>query len=216
MIVVIQCAAQKQPEAGFLRTRAGKKVLFVANPAAAPLARGLIFAHPDDLSDTGLSWREMLLLYNRTPSDNPLRLLPAAHLYTNRTYGQLVKRFGCEKVYILSAGWGLIKASFLTPNYDITFSMTAEPYKRRRKGDPYRDMCMLQEDTSEPIVFFGGKDYLPLFCLLTKNVKGQRTVFYNSSHAPAANGCSLVRFVTTTRTNWHYECVKDFLDRPQM
>ena len=76
----------------------------------------------------------------------------------------------------------------------IVASVSAEPYKRRRKGDLYRDLRMLPNDTDEPIVFFGGK----------------RTVFYNSGYAPAAQGCALVRFVTTTRTNWHYECARNF------
>lgn len=92
----------------------------------------------------------------------------------------------------------------------IVASVSAEPYKRRRKGDLYRDLRMLPNDTDEPIVFFGGKDYLPLFCDLTKDVKAKRTVFYNSGYAPAAQGCALVRFVTTTRTNWHYECARNF------
>src|SRR5262245_52013351 len=121
MNVIVQCAAQKRPDAGFLRTKDGKKVLFVAKPAAAPFSSELIYARPDDLSDTGGSWREMLLRYNRDHDGNALRLLPAAQLYANPTYGQLVRQFGVEKTYILSAGWGLIKASFLTPNYDITF-----------------------------------------------------------------------------------------------
>ena len=77
------------------------------------------------------------------------------------------------------------------------------------------DLRMLSNDTDEPIVFFGGKDYLPLFCDLTKNVKAKRTVFYNSGYAPAAQGCALVRFVTTTRTNWHYECANFNGDLPK-
>src|SRR6185312_14489468 len=107
-------------------------------------------------------------------------------LYANPTYGALEKRFGNKRTYILSAGWGLIGASFLTPHYDITFSMTAEPYKRRRKRDVYGDLRMLPNDTDEPIVFFGGKDYLPLFCELTKGVRGKKTVFYNSGEPPVA------------------------------
>jgi hypothetical protein len=63
-----------------------------------------------------------------------------------------------EKVYILSGGWGLITASFLTPDYDITFSQSAEHYKRRRQTDRYHDFRMLPEDTREPLAFFGGKD----------------------------------------------------------
>ena len=98
----------------------------------------------------------------------------------------------------------------LRPGIVASVSVGAEPYKRRREGDLYRDLRMLPNDTDEPIVFFGGKDYLPLFCDLTKDVKAKRTVFYNSGYAPAAQGCALVRFVTTTRTNWHYECARNF------
>jgi hypothetical protein len=83
--------------------------------------------------------------------------------------------------------------------------------KRRRKADRYLDFCTLPMSTDEPIVFFGGKDYVPLFCALTKSCKGGRTVFYNSTQPPAAIGCKLVKFATTTKTNWYYGCVKSFL-----
>jgi hypothetical protein len=59
---------------------------------------------------------------------NPLGLYPAYRLYENRVYGRLVEAFGVENIYILSAGWGLIRADFLTPYYDITFSHSAEGY----------------------------------------------------------------------------------------
>ena len=36
MFLVIQCAARKNPEAGCLRKRDGKEVVFVADPDAAP------------------------------------------------------------------------------------------------------------------------------------------------------------------------------------
>ena len=210
MIVVIQCAATKRAGAGFLWTQDGRKVLFVADPASAPPSSELVYARPDDQSDTNMTWREALLQYNRNPGANPLGLYSAAALYANPTYGLLAKRFGTDRTYILSAGWGLIGASLLIPYYDITFSMAAERYKRRRKGDFYRDLRLSPMVAPEPIVFFGGKNYVPLFCELTKGAKGGRTVFYNSSRAPEAPGCLLERFVTTTRTNWHYECATQF------
>jgi hypothetical protein len=117
-----------------------------------------------------------------------------------------------RKVYILSAGWGLIAADFLTPYYDITFSQSAEGYKRRRKPDRYDDFRMLPNDVAEEIVFFGGKDYLPLFCSLTSAIRSKKTVFYNSARRPEVTGCALKRFETTTQTNWHYECANAFLD----
>ncbi len=129
-----------------------------------------------------------------------------------KVYGRLVVRLGLENVYVLSAGWGLIRADFLTPYYYITFSSRADTYKRRRKTDRYDDFRMLPDDAKNDIVFFGGKDYLPLFCSLTDTVRGGKVVFFNSASVPRLNGCTLRRFETTTRTNWHYECANVFLD----
>ncbi len=102
---------------------------------------------------------------------------------------------------------------FLTPNYDITFSTQAEPYKRRRRTDLYRDFSRLSNDQYEPVVFFGGQDYAPLFADLTRMHVGPKTVFFNSQRPPTTPGCFVERFITTTRTNWHYECVEAWLSR---
>jgi hypothetical protein len=212
MIVAIQCAASKRPDAGHLLTAYGKPVEFVAKPQMAPADSSRVYARPDDLSENGMSWRQVLLKYNREATGNPLRLYPAYRLYENKAYGRLVDRFGMHNVYILSAGWGLIRADFLTPTYDITFSQSAEAYKRRRKADRYEDFCMLSGHTHEGTVFFGGKDYVPLFCSLTDTIRGKKIVFYNSTHTPQVSGFSFRRFETTTRTNWHYECANAFLD----
>jgi hypothetical protein len=133
MIIVIQCAASKRSGAGHLLSATGKPIVFVADPDAAPIDASYFYARPDDPSETGLSWREALLKYNEGAGTNALGLYPAWQLYENRTYGRLVDRFGLNKVYILSAGWGLIRADFLTPYYDITFSASADDHKRRRR-----------------------------------------------------------------------------------
>lgn len=211
MIVVIQCAARKREHAGFLWTRHGKRVVFVADPTFAPARADCIYARPDDPSDQGGSWRDVLVRYNGTSGDNPLGLLQASELYGNNVYRALCTNFGSEKVYILSAGWGLISATFLTPYYDITFSPTSERWKRRKNQNKYDDFSFLSEDIQETIVFLGGRNYLPLFTHLTSNSRSSRIVFYNSAIRPDAPGCSLVRFPTTTRTNWHYECARALL-----
>jgi len=212
MIIVIQCAASKRSGARHLVSVTAKPVLFVAEPQAAPADPAHVYARPDDPSGAGMSWRQTLLKYNEEAGDNPLGLYPAWKLYENKTYGRLVDRFDLQKLYILSAGWGLIRADFLTPYYDITFSPSAERYKRRRKADRYQDFRMLPDQTDEHILFFGGKDYLPLFCSLTGAIRSKKTIFYNSARLPQADGCTLERFETTTRTNWHYECANAFLD----
>ena len=212
MILVIQCAARKNPDAGWLRWRDGRKMVFVADPDAAPGGVSHAYARPDDVSDTGASWRTMLCEYNSVPRDNPHGLLPAWRLYENPIYGLLAEHCGQERFYILSAGWGLIQSDFLTPAYDITFSPGAERHKRRRKKDQYDDFNLLPKETGEDIVFFGGKDYVGLFCALTDGARGTRYLWYNSKSAPKAPGCVLRRFHTRTRINWHYECARAFIE----
>ena len=210
MIVVIQCAAGKQPHAGHLRTLDGRKVMFVAHPESAPADGNRIYARPDDISDRGDSWRTVLERYNTAPGENPLGLLPARYLYRNSTYELLGQRFGPERLYILSAGWGLVRADYLTPNYDVTFSKAGNvpQFKRRRNQDTYRDF-ELPSGVSDPIVFFGGRDYIPLFTKLTASATVPRTVFFAGRRAEAP-GCKLRR-IGDPFTNWHYQCAKEFL-----
>ena len=212
MIVVIQCAASKKPDAGYLQRRDGRKVLFVADPQNAPVDTPYAYARPDDIADTGRSWRDELLRCNDAPGNNPLGLLPAWQLYENETYALLAERYGKDRLYILSAGWGLIAADFLTPKYDITFSAQADGFKRRSKKDRHNDLRMLPVDTEEPVVFFVSKKYVRLACELTNGLKSPRYLFYNSKTGPDAPDCILKKYDTRTRTNWQYECAKAFMD----
>lgn len=212
MIIVIQCASRKKADAGQLLHQNGKSVLFVAYPNLAPEIPNIHYAHPDDRSPNGTSWREQLLALNENPDNNSLNLSPAWSLYLPPAYKSLVGKFGKDKVYILSAGWGLISADFLTPAYDITFSASADRYKRRRQKDNYKDLTMLKSDTDEPVIFLGGKDYIPLFCELTSHLPNQRIVIYNSDKVPLAPNCDTLRYNTSARTNWHYQCANAIID----
>ena len=212
-IVVIQCAGSKQPNAGHLQNNDGRKVMFVGQPDLAQGNDNYVYARPDDLADTGDTWRQKLLRYNREQAtENPLGLLPAWQLYKHKAYSQLHEKCGQDNLYILSAGWGLIRADFLTPAYDITFSGSAEKYQRRCKRGHYDDFRMLPDDTAKPVVFFGGKAYVSLFCKLTSQVRGQRHVIYNSDSPPSAPCCRLHRFETRARTVWYYGAARAFAE----
>ncbi|MBC6443380.1 MAG: hypothetical protein GDA53_09770 [Rhodobacteraceae bacterium] len=208
--VVIQCARSKNAAAPSLKAKDGHPVRFVARPECAP-DDGAFYARPDDVSPDNMTWRDKLLRYNQTGA-NPLGLLPAAGLYRPPIYGALAAALPASRLFILSAGWGLIRADFLTPAYDITFSAQAAPLSRRQKSARWQDMCALDPQDSRPLVFFGGKDYLPLFRTLTGRYQGKRTVFFNSAAPPEAPGCALRKFETSRKTNWHYECAQAFLD----
>lgn len=214
--IVIACAGSKVDTGRMKRDE--HEIEFVAHPHKAPSEPGRLYAHPDDKvndnADDDQSWRQKLCDYNKKyrnkHSDNPLNLNLAYLLYKPKIYKQLVEHYGCDNVFILSAGWGLLNASFLTPHYDITFSKQAESYKRRALKDKYEDLfCLPPSD--DKVVFFGGKDYLPLFLKLTKNYKA-RCVFYNSADKPCVpQNCTLRRYETRTRTNWHYCAAQDFM-----
>ena len=210
VIVVIQCAARKRPDAGYMTTSEGTRVLFVAKPALAPPSSDVVYARPDDVSGDGRTWRDLLVQYNEQRADNPLGLARAVDLYQNRTYRLLAERYGIKKP-TSSRRAGVDRADFLTPVYDITYSQSGDSYKRRRKSDRYDDLRMIPEGTEEPVFFFGGSGYLRLFVELTESVKGPRTVFFNSANPPDVTPCRLERFHTNTRTNWHYECAQAFV-----
>ena len=189
----------------------GRSVMFVADPDEAPRGDGFEYARPDDPSEYGgKSWRTVLREYNEHPAENRDGLLPAWQLYRNPTYGLLAEHLGLDRLYILSAGWGLIAANFLTPKYDITFS-------KARNVDPFQnaggsriatgDLNMLPAAVDHPVVFLGGKDYIRLFCGLTANAGGERTVFYAGRKAlrrPVARS----EVTVSPFTNWHYQCAK--------
>jgi len=75
----------------------------VARPELAPTSDRYLYARPDDSSEKGKPWRQVLEEYNAEPGHNPLGLYRAYRLYENSIYGQLVDRFGVPNVYILSA-----------------------------------------------------------------------------------------------------------------
>lgn len=235
MKVVMACAKSKVCNAGYMKTEKtedGRCVKFVGAPdlAKAVLSKpGFCYARPDDEAKDGKAWREELVAYNKSCKDeNPFRLHRAYKLYKHKIYVQLVEVFGIDNVYILSAGWGLIRASFLTPNYDITFSASADAYNLRGKFDQYCDFNHLQEEShlmnisNDKVVFFGTDrkqngsvdGYLPLFCELTQSYPGHRIAYYyHSKDKPKYNkNVEFVPYVTRTRTNWHYECATKVME----
>ena len=210
--VVIACAGTKAASRGHMTLSDGQCVRFVANPREAPTGTSLAYRHPDEAAPSGLSWRQMLVEYNRHPAENPLSLLPAWRLYEPfacpRIYLDLVEAYGLENVFILSAGWGLVTAGFLLPDYDITFASGAEAYKRRRARDHYEDFAMRPVDAARPIVFLGGRSYIRSFCELTEGVAPRRIVFHHSRRPPRAENCELRSYKGASPRTWHYHCAR--------
>ncbi|MDD9821079.1 MAG: hypothetical protein OXR07_09425 [Nitrospira sp.] len=213
--IVIACAGSKATDAGYWTTDEGKKVRFVARPGKAQTEGDVICARPDDTDEhSGKTWRALLRDYNcqwRGKGDNDRGLLPAYRLYSRSIYGDLVDKYGVERVFILSAGWGLIRSDFLTPQYNITFAGGAG-CSRRKQSEWYDDCNEMPDSPGEKIYLFAGLAYHKLFCRLIQGKGGERIVFYRSQEIPSCPGCRMKYYATKAQTNWHYVCARDFMN----
>ena len=211
MKIVIQCAGRKKENAGRLSKLYGEKVLFVAHPESYTLQDKC--CRPDDIrEDTDCTWRDYLESYNQKGS-NPNKIYSAGDLYKPQIYKALVQKFGAENVFILSAGWGLVRSDYLLPYYDITFSNQGEPYSQRRPRDRFKDFNQLSDSGIHPdetIYFFGGQSYLPLYRSLTQNIPARKVIYHSQGSAYHLQGYECIHY--GSYTNWHYICAQDFID----
>ena len=66
ILVVIQCAARKNDNAGHFMSDDGRKILFVADPDHAPASDSTVYRRPDDFTSPGRTYRDELVAYNQT------------------------------------------------------------------------------------------------------------------------------------------------------
>ncbi|MGH8058075.1 MAG: DUF6884 domain-containing protein, partial [Candidatus Entotheonellia bacterium] len=193
-----------------------------------PVPSGVCYVRPDDpCGEKTMTWRDLLRHYNEE-RENPWNLFRAADLYTptervfRKLYRELADTFGWESVFILSAGWGLIRADFWTPNYNITFSKQSKkkkPWAWRNAKDcvplwqDFNHLQNVQIAQDEPIHFFAGKDYLPMFYALVESVPGKKVVHHKGDvERRSCFDYKEYRGPEKNRT-WHYRAAKDFAAR---
>jgi hypothetical protein len=209
MKVVIQCSAAKAEGAGTFRLD-GRPVKFVAHPECYSASASELPFRPDDtIPSTSTTWREHLVEYNRG-GGNPDGLFQAGKLYRPKIYQRLLDHVGIGNLFILSAGWGLIKADFLLPQYDITFAR-AEPWKRRRARDEFHDYAQLTQaglSADESVYFFGGKEYLSLYYRLTENLTARKVVYFAADQIPINESFEYIPY-GQGGINWHYRCARE-------
>ncbi len=217
--IVIQCAGSKYVNAGRLTTISGEEVHFVAHPERYTQQDKCY--KPDDIREgTSSTWREYLELYNHKGS-NPDQLYKAGDLYKAPIYRALMRKFGANNVFILSAGWGLIRSDYLLPYYDITFSNQGEPYSKRGSRDRFDDFNQLYDvdiRPNESIYFFGGLSYLALYFKLTRNFAARKVIYHAHKGETYNKAATQVRdyvFIPSPypgSQNWHYKCAEGFIN----
>jgi hypothetical protein len=211
--IVIQCAGSKFENAGRLTTLSGEKVLFAVHPERYTLQGKC--CRPDDIREgTDSSWRAYLESYNQQGS-NANHLFPAGELAKAPIYKALIRKFAATNVFILSAGWGLVRSDYLLPYYDITFSNQGKPYSKRRPSDRFKDFNQLSDvgiQPDETIYFFGGQSYLPLYLKLTRNITARKVIYHSHGAAIQIQGYICIPSPYPGSLNWHYKCAQGFIN----
>lgn len=196
--------------------------MFVANSAMCKSNASVAYCSTGQhIEPNGMTWQEKLEQYNKQ-EENSDRLKKAGELYKPRIYLKLVEHFGLENVFILSAGWGLVRADFYLPSYDITFLQSAETCKKRIYGkdnDKFANFNHLYEikDSliNEVLYFFGGIQYLNMYYDVTSQLPCQKIIYYKSERLDLDNnrvkGYRYTKYITPRVQNWHYSCAEDFI-----
>jgi hypothetical protein len=126
--VVIQCAGRKICAPTL--SQGDQALNFVATPRLGPPnERAPWDALPALNSDTWIDcvrdYNDKKILPLGIAVSKGQNLTTAGSLYRRSIYQDLIRTVGSQNVYILSAGWGLIRADDKIPPYNVTFSNNA-------------------------------------------------------------------------------------------
>jgi hypothetical protein len=204
MKIVISCCDRKN---GDLFKYNGVSVNFVSQIKGISKEKELNVRPDDKVLGESITWRELI-----SRQESLKEVLPAYKLYAPGIYKSLYDKYGTD-FYIFSAGWGIVRADYKLPKYNITFSksQSVPTYAKRNKEDVFHDFNHLEGiDRDEEIILIAGKDYVLPFCQLTCSFPNKKIVIYTSKDLLKNNpyikddNFQFRHYQTTTRTNWHY------------
>jgi hypothetical protein len=222
MIIVIQCANRKVPDAPTLILNRNA-VHFVAQPQDEQLDK-----RPwDQIPGSNTTWIDCVKAYNEAGGAMPdeyiklnigtedgRQLMQCGSLYEHPVYGELMVARGLRNVYILSAGWGLVRADKFIPNYDVTFSQHGDISVRIAATDRLQCASLSDEipDNGE-INLFISRAYAPYWSHLYGGA-AQRTVLHwrLSQELPDGQYGTVIKHDCGKQvTNWQYTAARQFI-----
>jgi hypothetical protein len=222
MIIVIQCANRKVANAPTL-TLNGNAVHFVVKPRDEQKDK-----RPwDQIPGSDKTWIDCVKAYNETGGAIPgeyiklnigtedgRQLMQCGNLYKHPVYSELMAACGLRNVYILSAGWGLVRADKYIPNYNITFNPSGDHSVRIGVKDRLQYPFMSDEipDNGE-INLFISRAYVLYWSHLYLGIV-QRTVLHwrLGQELPDGQYRTVIKHdCGNQRTNWHYTAARQFI-----
>lgn len=214
--VVIQCAGGKVAAPTFLNENgviAFRSKSFFSKNILAPWST---------ISGTSTTWIDIVHEYNERSTlpqnisvQNDSVLINAADLYSNPAYRNLRECFGYESIFILSAGWGLVRGDTKIPPYDITFSNAAEGNCQITPSERVKyNSAKLNVGECDELHLFITRKYLEYWNLFFSermhDVKNVILHWRKGQYVPYGN-YSVFEHDCEGKTNWHYQAVNQFL-----
>ena len=214
--VVMICAKEKKGNSKIIHENFNHPITFLAQP------NGVNTFLPDGyIPNLNMTWRD----YVTNNQNHNIIPFKSYQLYIHGVYQNLFTVFG-DRLFILSAGWGLVKAEFRLPNYDITFSKDEKvPLNSKRstnmnKSPIYNDFKKLKVKKDDDIIFIGVPNYLNLFYELTRDFQNRKIIYY------FGKGSKLKRYSPkkefdyiqyepknpNNNRTWHYELAQKYAD----
>jgi hypothetical protein len=207
-IPVLVCSSKKTKDWFSYK---GKAFKFAASPETAPKDKFTYYRPDDPIPGENRTWRDLVL---NGQSDPALDLVPAYCLYSRDIYRDLYRKFG-NRFYILSAGWGIIRADFKIPAYDIAYSEFSNVLNHLKEDSA-------KFDSNSEIILFAGRYYLPPFRCMTKTIPFKKTItLYRKKEAGEKEGFRentyqesfhYVDYKTDNPRTWVYEAAYKFLN----
>jgi hypothetical protein len=207
MKIIISCCDRKN---GGPLIHNGEVINFVSHVDQV-VPNDEMYFHPDDLVPNDLiTWRELV---SQQGQNNYLQ--PAYELYKPPIYNSLYQNYGND-LFIFSAGWGIVRADYKLPKYNVTFAKGKNVPKsaKRYRNDCFHDFNHLESKdnrTDEEIVLIAPKDYVTPFCQLTNNLQNKKIIFYFGDEIKSKfiNKPDFefrkIPFITNNNRKWHYE-----------
>jgi hypothetical protein len=222
MIIVIQCAGRKDPNAITL-TLNRNAVHFVAQPQDGQMDK-----RPwDQIPGSDKTWIDCVKAYNEAGGVMPdeyiklnigtedgRQLMQCGNLYKPPVYRELTAACGLKNVYILSAGWGLVRADKYIPNYDVTFARRGDPGVRIKVEDRRLYPSLSDEiPDDEEINLFFSRSYALYWSHLYRGAS-QRTVLHwrlGQKLPKGKYGTKPPHDCGSQMTNWQYTAAQQFI-----
>jgi hypothetical protein len=164
--VVIPCSGPKKATAPTMELKK-RPISFVAKPSNPDEC-----APWDPITPSNIrTWIDCLADYNNNGQLNPkdiavgvsissgCKLFCAGALYKNKIYAELIQALGFTNVFILSAGWGLVRADVRLPPYNITFSNEAPFPARITVANRLSKIKLLLPPNANGAHVFAGRSY---------------------------------------------------------